>query len=87
MSYFKHTIRGFAVAGLTLIASSALAQDLKIIAPAAPGGGWDAASRSIQQVLTQTKLAKNVQVTNVPAPAGPLDLLSLSTTPRAIRTS
>ena len=74
MSYFKHTIRGFAVAGLTLIASSALAQDLKIIAPAAPGGGWDAASRSIQQVLTQTKLAKNVQVTNVPGAGGTVGL-------------
>jgi len=75
VSYFKHTIRGFSVAGLTLIASSALAQqDLKIIAPAAPGGGWDAASRSIQQVLTQTKLAKNVQVTNVPGAGGTVGL-------------
>ena len=75
MSYFKHTIRGFVAAGLTLIASSALAQqELKIIAPAAPGGGWDAASRSIQQVLTQTKLAKNVQVTNVPGAGGTVGL-------------
>jgi len=75
VSYFKHTIRGFVAAGLTLIASSALAQqELKIIAPAAPGGGWDAASRSIQQVLTQTKLAKNVQVTNVPGAGGTVGL-------------
>jgi putative tricarboxylic transport membrane protein len=73
--HFKQSIRGAAVAALTLIASSALAQqELKIVAPAAPGGGWDAAARSIQQVLTQTGLAKSVQVTNVTGAGGTIGL-------------
>ena len=53
----------------TGIGAPALAQsplELKIIAPAAPGGGWDGASRSLQQVMTATGAAKNVQVVNVP---------------------
>ena len=75
MKYFRHTIGGCAVAALTLLASSALAQqEFKIIAPAAPGGGWDAAARSIQQVLTQTGLVKNVQVINVPGAGGTVGL-------------
>jgi putative tricarboxylic transport membrane protein len=75
VSYFTRTIRGVAVAALTLVASSALAQqELKIIAPAGPGGGWDAAARSIQQVLTQAGIAKSVQVTNVPGAGGTIGL-------------
>ena len=75
MRHFKHGIRGIAVAALTLVASSALAQqELKIMAPAGPGGGWDAAARSIQQILTQTGLAKSVQVTNVTGAGGTIGL-------------
>ena len=44
------------------------------MAPAGPGGGWDAAARSIQQVLTQTGLAKSVQVTNVTGAGGTIGL-------------
>jgi putative tricarboxylic transport membrane protein len=73
--HFKHGIRCIAVAALTLVASSALAQqELKIMAPAGPGGGWDAAARSIQQILTQTGLAKSVQVTNVTGAGGTIGL-------------
>jgi putative tricarboxylic transport membrane protein len=40
--------RGALIAGATLFATSAFAQmELKIIAPAAPGGGWDQTARSI----------------------------------------
>ena len=49
-------------------------QDLKIIAPAGPGGGWDSAARSLQQVLTATGTAKNVQVVNVPGAGGTVGL-------------
>nr|WP_255726571.1 tripartite tricarboxylate transporter substrate binding protein [Microvirga sp. ACRRW] len=60
---------------MTLVASSAFAQqELKIMAPAGPGGGWDSAARSIQQVLTQTGLAKSVQVTNVTGAGGTVGL-------------
>jgi putative tricarboxylic transport membrane protein len=73
--HFKHGFRGIAVAALTLVATAATAQqELKIIAPAGPGGGWDAAARSIQQVLTQTGLAKSVQVTNVTGAGGTIGL-------------
>ncbi|WP_414475875.1 Bug family tripartite tricarboxylate transporter substrate binding protein [Microvirga sp. M2] len=60
---------------MTLVASSAFAQqELKIMAPAGPGGGWDSAARSIQQVLMQTGLAKGVQVVNVTGAGGTVGL-------------
>ncbi|MBM6593159.1 tripartite tricarboxylate transporter substrate binding protein [Microvirga sp. BT291] len=75
MSHMSKTIRGAAIAAFALFASSALAQqDLKIMAPAGPGGGWDAAARSLQQVITQTGLSKNVQVTNVTGAGGTIGL-------------
>ncbi|MET0741930.1 MAG: tripartite tricarboxylate transporter substrate binding protein [Microvirga sp.] len=75
MSHLTRTIRGLAVAALTLAASSALAQqELKIMAPAGPGGGWDAAARTLQQVLMQTGAARNVQVTNVTGAGGTIGL-------------
>jgi putative tricarboxylic transport membrane protein len=60
-----------------LVAVPAVAQapaELKIIAPAGPGGGWDTAARSIQQVLTGTSLAKSVQVQNVTGAGGTVGL-------------
>jgi putative tricarboxylic transport membrane protein len=75
VSHLTKTIRGVAFAAMTLVASSAFAQqELKIIAPAGPGGGWDSAARSIQQVLTQTGLAKSVQVVNVTGAGGTVGL-------------
>lgn len=44
--------------------------ELKLIAPAAPGGGWDGAARSLQQVMNAIGAAKNVQVVNVPGAGG-----------------
>ncbi|CAN7375166.1 tripartite tricarboxylate transporter substrate-binding protein [Bosea sp. LjRoot90] len=60
-----------------IIAAPAVAQtpsELKIIAPAGPGGGWDTAARSIQQVLTGAGLAKSVQVQNVTGAGGTVGL-------------
>jgi putative tricarboxylic transport membrane protein len=75
VSHLTKTVRGVAFAAMTLVASSAFAQqELKIIAPAGPGGGWDSAARSIQQVLTQTGLAKSVQVVNVTGAGGTVGL-------------
>ena len=48
--------------------------ELKITAPAAPGGGWDGASRSLQQVMMATGAAKSVQVVNVPGAGGTVGL-------------
>lgn len=75
MRHFKHSIQGITVAAMAVFATSALAQqELKLMAPAAPGGGWDTTARSIQQVLTQSGLAKSVQVTNVTGAGGAVGL-------------
>src|SRR6188474_3233556 len=67
--------RGVLVAGATLFASSAFAQmELKIVAPAAPGGGWDQTARSIQQALTAEKLVKSAQVINIAGAGGTVGL-------------
>jgi putative tricarboxylic transport membrane protein len=65
-----------AVAGLVLagiLAAPALAQaplELKIMAPANPGGGWDQTARSMQQALVAAGIAKSAQVTNVGGAGG-----------------
>jgi putative tricarboxylic transport membrane protein len=61
-------LAGAMAAGL---ATGAAAQmELKIMAPAAPGGGWDQTARSMQQALVASGAAKSVQVTNVPGAGG-----------------
>ena len=47
---------------------------LKVFVPAAPGGGWDQTARTIEQVLRQTNLVKNVQITNVGGAGGAVGL-------------
>ena len=74
------TKRGFmrgALSAAVLAASLTAAHaqmDVKIMAPAAPGGGWDGTARSMQQALTAAGLSKNVQVTNVPGAGGAIGL-------------
>lgn len=48
--------------------------ELTITAPAGAGGGWDAASRSLQEVMMATGAAKSVQVVNVPGAGGTVGL-------------
>jgi putative tricarboxylic transport membrane protein len=65
-------LAGAMVAG---VATSAAAQmELKLIAPAAPGGGWDQTARSMQQALVASGAAKSAQVTNVPGAGGTVGL-------------
>ncbi|MBB5216257.1 Bug family tripartite tricarboxylate transporter substrate binding protein [Parapusillimonas granuli] len=54
-------------------AEPVLAQ-LKITAPAGPGGGWDSASRALQQVLMSGKIVPSVQVVNIPGAGGTVGL-------------
>src|SRR5262245_54781204 len=55
--------------------SPAVAQlELKIIAPAAPGGGWDQTSRSMQAALIAEKLVRSAQVQNIPGAGGTVGL-------------
>src|SRR5688500_11241624 len=68
-----------AITALALLASSpATAQPafdrLTIIAPAAPGGGWDQLAREMQRELERQQLAAAVQVENVPGAAGTIGL-------------
>jgi putative tricarboxylic transport membrane protein len=49
-------------------------RDLTIVAPAAPGGGWDQTARVMQQVLRETGLASTIQVNNAPGAAGTIGL-------------
>lgn len=65
-----------AVAGVAAMAISgaATAADYKIMAPAAPGGGWDQTARSMQSALQDEGISGNVQVTNVPGAGGTIGL-------------
>ena len=87
MSHFTKTIRGVAVAALTLVASSAFAQqELKIMAPAGPGGGWD--RRPLDSAGADAdRLAKSVQVTNVTGAGGTIGLAQFVNNGKAIRAS
>lgn len=62
----------------TLLASAmavpAFAADYKIMAPAAPGGGWDQTARSMQSALQDEKISDSVQVYNVPGAGGTIGL-------------
>ena len=61
-------------AGFSGVPAKAQQLELKIIAPAAPGGGWDQTARSIQQVVIAEKLVRNAQVVNVPGAGGTVGL-------------
>ncbi len=76
MSPLNHFRSAAIAAGLTaLLAGPAAAQmELKLIAPAAPGGGWDQTARAMQQALTGEKLTRSAQVINVPGAGGTVGL-------------
>ena len=48
--------------------------ELRIIAPAAPGGGWDQTARAMQQALQRAGLVRIAPVENVPGAAGTIGL-------------
>lgn len=62
-----------------VLAASAQAQvkGLTIMAPAAPGGGWDATARMMQQALQQSGTASPVKVVNVAGAGGTIGLAQL----------
>jgi putative tricarboxylic transport membrane protein len=65
-------------AAAALPATPAFAQlELKIMAPAGPGGGWDQTARSMQQAMVEAGVAKSVQVTNVPGAGGSIGIAQL----------
>ncbi|SMC94811.1 tripartite tricarboxylate transporter substrate binding protein [Rhizobium sp. RU36D] len=56
------------------LAAPVAAADYTIMAPAAPGGGWDQTARSLQTALQQEKISDKVQVVNVPGAGGTIGL-------------
>ncbi|WP_127752027.1 tripartite tricarboxylate transporter substrate-binding protein [Devosia sp. 1566] len=56
------------------LAVPAFAADYTIMAPAAPGGGWDQTARAMQEALQSDGISGNVQVTNVPGAGGTIGL-------------
>src|SRR5829696_2565672 len=51
-----------------------LIDHLTIVAPAAPGGGWDQTARALQHVIDVRHLARVAEVQNVPGAAGTIGL-------------
>jgi putative tricarboxylic transport membrane protein len=49
-----------------------------LVAPAAPGGGWDAFAREAQQVMRAENIAQGVQVVNVPGASGTIGLAQVA---------
>ena len=61
-------------ASSALVAAEPLYQHLRIIAPAAPGGGWDQTARAMQQVLQTAGIVRTSSVENIPGAAGTIGL-------------
>lgn len=71
----RGAVAALALAGLTTTAFAQL--ELKIMAPASPGGGWDGTARSMQQALMASGIAKSAQVNNVTGAGGTIGLSQL----------
>jgi putative tricarboxylic transport membrane protein len=65
----KHVIHSTIFASAMLLAGTAFAADYTVMAPAAPGGGWDQTARALQQVWQDEALG-NMEVVNVPGAGG-----------------
>lgn len=63
--------------GSAAFAPALALDDLRIIAPAAPGGGWDQTARALEEVINANGLAKTVAVENVPGAGGTVGLAQL----------
>ena len=68
----KHAL--FGAAAMVALAVPAFAQDYTIMAPAAPGGGWDSTARAMQEVMQAEGIAASVEVVNVPGAGGTVGL-------------
>lgn len=76
---YRILVSGMAIATGILVSTAGVSaaqtpDTLKIMAPAAPGGGYDRTARAMQQALQEAGLARGVQVSNVPGAAGAIGL-------------
>ena len=67
-------MKRLALAAFLMASAPAWAADYSIMAPAAPGGGWDQTARTMQTLMQQEDISGNVQVTNVPGAGGTIGL-------------
>ena len=65
-------------AGLTTATGAFAIDDLKLIAPAKPGGGWDQTARAMQEVMQSAGIAKAATVENVSGAGGTVGLAQLA---------
>lgn len=68
----KHFALGFALAAA--LSLPAFANDYTIMAPAAPGGGWDSTARTMQEVMQAEGISSSIQVQNVAGAGGTVGL-------------
>lgn len=75
MPVFPRGLARAAVLTAALLAGvPSFAANLKIIAPASPGGGWDQTARAMQNAIQSEKIAGSVQVENVTGAGGTIGL-------------
>ena len=74
----KHSL--LSVAFAVGLAMPAFAEDYMIMAPAAPGGGWDGTARAMQEVMQAEGISASVQVQNVPGAGGTVGLAQFAST-------
>ena len=67
-------MKRLALAALLMTSATAFASDYTIMAPAAPGGGWDQTARTMQTLMRSEGISDNVQVVNVPGAGGTIGL-------------
>ena len=80
LNRFDVRIRAIIATLVLVLFASAWAQtpeSLRLMAPAAPGGGWDGTARAMQQVLQETGIVPQVEVFNVPGAGGTVGLAQL----------
>lgn len=78
-SVFFKTVTAVLMAGCMSISAFAL-DNLTIVAPAKPGGGWDQTARAMAEVLQSAGLAKAVTVENVAGAGGTVGLAQFADT-------
>lgn len=73
---FLQVVAGALIAGAAAAPAGAQPayRHLRIIAPAAPGGGWDQTARVMQQVLQRAGIVHTSSVENIPGAAGTIGL-------------
>ncbi|MBL8662269.1 MAG: tripartite tricarboxylate transporter substrate binding protein [Candidatus Odyssella sp.] len=79
MSVIRKTfgMAGAVALAVALAAPAAAQLELRIMAPAGPGGGWDQTARAMQAAMVASGAAKSVQVFNVPGAGGTVGLAQL----------